>query len=156
ELTRQLLAFARRQPLKPVAFNINTLVSQSVIMLRRTLGETLQMEVRTDPAIWPVEADPSQVESALTNLAINARDAMPKGGKLFIETGNRVLDEDYAADNPDARPGSYVMLSVTDTGTGIPPDVLARVCEPFFTTKPAGKGSGLGLSMVYGFAKQSG
>jgi PAS domain S-box-containing protein len=156
ELTRQLLAFARRQPLKPVAFDLNALVSQSAVMLRRMLGETLQVEVRLDGGTRPVEADPSQVESALTNLAINARDAMPKGGKLFIETANKVLDEDYAADNPDARPGSYVMLSVTDTGTGIAPDLLARVCEPFFTTKPAGKGSGLGLSMVYGFARQSG
>jgi two-component system, cell cycle sensor histidine kinase and response regulator CckA len=156
ELTRQLLAFARRQPLKPRVFDLNALVQQSVVLLRRTLGEALELKVSLAEDAWPTEADPSQVESALTNLAINARDAMPKGGKIFVETGNRTLDEAYAADNPDMKAGEYVMLAVSDTGTGIPAEILARVCEPFFTTKPTGKGSGLGLSMIYGFAKQSG
>ncbi|MBX6322136.1 MAG: PAS domain S-box protein [Rhodospirillaceae bacterium] len=156
ELTRRLLAFARRQPLMPRLFDINALVGQTSVMLRRMLGETLDVVVNLADDVWPVNADPSQVEAALTNLAINARDAMPKGGTLLIETGNRHLDEDYAADNPDVRPGDYVMLAVSDSGTGIPPEILPRVCEPFFTTKPSGQGTGLGLSMVYGFVRQSG
>jgi CheY-like chemotaxis protein len=124
--------------------------------LDRTLGEKIQVEVKIGRELWPIETDPAQVESALANLAINARDAMPNGGKLTIETANASLEAAYAAENPDAAAGDYVMLAVTDNGTGIAPEDLGRVFEPFFTTKGPGKGSGLGLSMVYGFMKQSG
>jgi PAS domain S-box-containing protein len=156
ELTRQLLAFARRQSLEPRVFDLNALIGQTVTLLRRTLGEAVEIGASLAGDLWPVEADPSQVESALTNLAINARDAMPGGGTITIETANRPIGSDEVAEKPDIAPGEYAMLAVSDTGTGMPPEILARVCEPFFTTKPAGKGTGLGLSMVYGFAKQSG
>lgn len=156
ELTKQLLAFSRRQQLQPQAIDLNQLVSATAELLRRTLGEPIAIRTAFGQQIWTAEADPSQVESALVNLSINARDAMPAGGQLTIETANATLDEAYAADNPDATAGDYVMLAVTDTGTGMPPDVVRRVFEPFFTTKAVGKGTGLGLSMVYGFAKQSG
>ncbi|MFZ5790002.1 MAG: PAS domain S-box protein [Pseudomonadota bacterium] len=155
DLTRQLLAFARRQSLEPKEFALNDLVSGITHLLRRTLGEQVEVEMKLSTDLWPVLADPTQVESALANLAINARDAMPGGGRLIIETANTHLDERYAAENVEVEPGDYVMLAVSDTGTGIPPGVLGRVFEPFFTTKPQGKGTGLGLSMVYGFAKQS-
>jgi PAS domain S-box-containing protein len=155
ELTRQLLAFARRQSLEPKEFVLNDLVSGITHLLRRTLGEQIEVEMKLSTDLWPVLADPTQVESALANLAINARDAMPGGGRLTIETANKHLDERYAAENVEVEPGDYVMLAVSDTGTGIPPEVLGRVFEPFFTTKPHGKGTGLGLSMVYGFVKQS-
>jgi len=156
ELTKQLLAFSRRQQLQPQPIDMNQLVSATAELLRRTLGEAIEIRTAFGQDVWTAEADPSQVESALVNLSINARDAMPAGGRLTIETANVTLDDAYAADNPDAVPGDYVMLAVTDTGTGMPPEVVKRVFEPFFTTKAVGKGTGLGLSMVYGFAKQSG
>ncbi|WP_162914522.1 hybrid sensor histidine kinase/response regulator [Desertibaculum subflavum] len=155
ELTRQLLAFARRQALDARVFDVNERVVGTMDLLRRTLGEAIEISTRLDPDLWSAFADPAQLESALVNLAINARDAMPGGGRLIIETANRELDADYARINIDAVPGAYVMLSVSDTGIGMPPEVLARVFEPFFTTKPVGQGTGLGLSMVYGFARQS-
>jgi PAS domain S-box-containing protein len=156
ELTRKLLAFARKQSLQSTVVDLNDLVAGMTSLLGRTLGEKTQVEVKTARALWPIETDPAQVESALANLAINARDAMPNGGRLTIETSNASLDAAYAAENPDAVAGDYVMLAVTDTGTGIAPEDLGRVFEPFFTTKGPGRGSGLGLSMVYGFMKQSG
>jgi PAS domain S-box-containing protein len=155
ELTRQLLAFARRQALDARAFDLNERVVGTMGLLRRTLGEAIEIATNLDPELWPAFADPAQLESALVNLAINARDAMPDGGRLTIETANRVLDADYSRLNVDVQPGAYVVLSVSDTGTGMAPDVLARAFEPFFTTKPVGQGTGLGLSMVYGFARQS-
>jgi PAS domain S-box-containing protein len=155
DLVAQLLAFARRRPLKPAVFDVNLLITETAALLRRSLGERIEVETTLARDVWPVEADPSLVESALANLAINARDAMPEGGRLIVETRNRCLDAHEPAATPDAAPGDYVLLSVTDTGIGIPPENLGRVCEPFFTTKGA-KGTGLGLSMVYGFAKQSG
>ncbi|HEX5321578.1 MAG TPA: MASE4 domain-containing protein, partial [Stellaceae bacterium] len=156
ELTRHLLAFARRQPLQPRRVELNALIGELAKFLGRALGE--HITVSLDPAadLWPVIADPSQVGSALTNLANNARDAMPNGGKLMIETGNRIIDADYAAQHQELSPGEYAMIQVTDTGTGMSPETLARVFEPFFTTKEVGKGSGLGLAMVFGFMKQSG
>ena len=154
-LIRQLLAFSRRQALSPKAFDLNTLVSSTRELLSRTLGEHIEVEMRLAADLWPAMADATQVESAIANLAINARDAMPNGGRLTLETANQHLDPPYAETNPDAQPGDYVMLAVSDSGTGIPPEVLNRVFEPFFTTKEQGKGSGLGLSMVYGFARQS-
>ena len=155
ELTRQLLAFSRRQPLAPKVIDLNAVVASMTALLSRTIGESISVRVEQDDGIWAARADPSQVESAILNLVINARDAMPSGGTLTIETGNAQLDAEYAADHPDAAAGDYAVISVSDTGTGMPPDVLAKVFEPFFTTKDVGKGSGLGLSMVYGFAKQS-
>lgn len=155
DLTRNLLAFARRQTLTAKAFDLNQLVSTTAELLRRTLGEQISIGLSLDKGLALAMADPAQVESALTNMAINARDAMPNGGRLTIETANKRLDDDYAAENLDAVPGDYVMLAVSDTGTGIPPEVLKRVFEPFFTTKEQGRGTGLGLSMIYGFAKQS-
>lgn len=155
-LTHRLLAFSRQQALQPVLTDLNRIVSGMTDLLRRTLGEDIEIEVRLDPQLWPELADRSQVENALLNLAINSRDAMPDGGKLTIETANASLDEEYAARNDEVEAGDYVMLAVTDTGSGMPPEVVERVFEPFFTTKEAGMGTGLGLSMVYGFAKQSG
>jgi PAS domain S-box-containing protein len=155
-LTHRLLAYARQQTLQPELTDLNRTVTGMIDLLRRTLGEDVEIEVRLDESLWPELADKSQVENALLNLAINARDAMPGGGKLTIETGNVSLDKEYAARNAEVTPGDYVMLAVTDTGTGMPPDVVDRVFEPFFTTKETGMGSGLGLSMIYGFAKQSG
>jgi PAS domain S-box-containing protein len=154
-LTRQLLAFARRQSLEATVFDLNALAGTTMDLLRRTLGEHVEVRMQLAKELWTTFADPSQVESALANLAINARDAMAKGGRLTVETANVVLDARYAAENPDVAAGEYTMLAVSDTGTGILPEVLDRVFEPFFTTKPQGKGTGLGLSMVYGFAKQS-
>jgi PAS domain S-box-containing protein len=155
-LVRQMLAFSRRQTLIPEAVDLNDLAAGMADLLKRTLGEHIEIEMRPGRGLWPALADKGQVENALLNLAINARDAMPEGGKLTIETGNHQLDADYAAHNAEVTPGDYAMLAVTDTGTGMPPDVIARAFEPFFTTKGIGKGSGLGLSMIYGFAKQSG
>lgn len=156
ELTRRLLAFARRQPLSPARIDVNTLVDGITKLLARTLGEAVVVSVKLSPDLWPVVADQAQLEAALTNLATNARDAMPKGGDLTIVTGNRQLDRDYASQHPEVVPGDHVMIAVGDTGTGMPPDVAARIFEPFFTTKAVGEGTGLGLSMVFGFMKQSG
>jgi PAS domain S-box-containing protein len=156
ELTRGLLAFARRQPLQPRRVDVDEVVSGITRLLRRTLGERVEVVLALGAELWPVMVDPTQLESALTNLATNARDAMPKGGRLTIATSNRRLDADYAARHPEVAPGDYVMIEVSDTGTGIVPDVMARVFEPFFTTKERGQGSGLGLAMVFGYMKQSG
>lgn len=156
DLIRSLLAFARRQPLRPRQIDVNEVVSGVTKMLSRILGEKVDITLETGRGLWPVKADPVQVEAALTNLATNARDAMPRGGRLTIATRNRHLDETYVAQHPEAVPGDYVMLQVSDTGTGIPPETLARIFEPFYTTKDRGRGTGLGLSMVFGFMKQSG
>jgi signal transduction histidine kinase len=156
ELTQRLLAFARRQALAPTAINLSALVTDMDAMLHRSLGEDIDIERKLAGDLWNAMADPGQVENALLNLALNARDAMPDGGRLTIETANVRLDDHYAAKNPGVVPGAYVMLAVSDTGIGMTPDVLKRAFEPFFTTKETGKGTGLGLSMVYGFAKQSG
>jgi signal transduction histidine kinase/CheY-like chemotaxis protein/HAMP domain-containing protein len=155
ELTRHLLAFARKQPLEPKSVDINTLVLDTVQLLRPTLGEHIEIDAMLEPDADPAQIDPSQLSTALLNLAVNARDAMPNGGKLTLETGNVVLDDAYARDNPGVAPGSYVMIAVSDSGNGIPAKLRDRVFEPFFTTKAPGKGTGLGLSMVYGFVKQS-
>lgn len=156
ELNRTLLAFSRRQRLQPELIDLGELAEGIVSMLRRTLGESIEIEVRAAPNLPKALADPSQLEVALLNLAVNARDAMPKGGRLLIETSKIMFDKYTAALEGDLKPGRYVMLAVSDNGTGIPEDMVVRVFEPFFTTKETGKGSGLGLAMVYGFAKQSG
>lgn len=155
-LTHRLLAFSRRQTLAPKPTDVNRLVSGMEELIRRTVGPGITVEPMVGAAgIWPTLVDPGQLENALLNLAINARDAMPDGGKLTIETGNRWLD-DRAARDRDLTPGQYVSLCVSDTGTGMPSEVIAKAFDPFFTTKPIGQGTGLGLSMIYGFAKQSG
>ncbi|MBT2794758.1 hybrid sensor histidine kinase/response regulator, partial [Paraburkholderia strydomiana] len=156
KLASQLLAFGRRQPLAPKVVNLGRFVRGLDDMLRRALGEGIQIETIVSGGLWNTLVDPFQVENALLNLAINARDAMKGHGHLTIEAGNAYLDDAYTLANPDATPGQYVMLAVTDTGSGIAPEVLDRVFEPFFTTKPEGQGTGLGLSMVYGFVRQSG
>mgnify|MGYP001165593547 CR=1 FL=1 len=155
ELTRQLLAFARRQTLEPKLTDINELVLDMARLLERTLGETIAVKVAAAPDIWPVVIDPAQLSAAIANLATNARDAMPEGGTLRFETRNVQLDADYAARNREVEPGDYVLLEVTDTGVGMSKETLARAFEPFFTTKETGRGTGLGLSMVFGFVKQS-
>ncbi|HWA46114.1 MAG TPA: response regulator [Hypericibacter adhaerens] len=155
DLTRQLLAFARRQPLETRVVNLNDLITGTTRLLQRTLGEPIEIEMKLADDLWPALTDASLVEAALVNLAINARDAMPSGGRLTIESMNKRLDERYAAENSDVTPGDYAMIAVSDTGSGIAPENLSRVFEPFFTTKPQGRGTGLGLSMVYGFVKQS-
>lgn len=156
ELTNRLLAFARRQPLEPKQVNLNKLIQGMDNLLRRTLQENIDIETVYAGGLWLSEVDPGQLEGALLNLAINARDAMPEGGKLTIETANTLLDESYASYHEEVTPGQYVLISVSDTGIGMPPHIVSRAFEPFFTTKQMGKGSGLGLSMVYGFAKQTG
>ncbi len=156
QLTHRLLAFARRQPLEPVKLDLNHLVSGITEFLRRTLGETIDLECILGGGLWPIFADANQLESAIVNLCVNSRNAMPNGGKLTIETSNAYLDEIYAAQFDGVAAGQYVSLSVTDTGAGIAPEALEHIFEPFFTTKPGGKGSGLGLAMVYGFVKQLG
>jgi PAS domain S-box-containing protein len=156
ELTRQLLAFSRQQTLQARRIDVNDLVADMIKLLSRTLGEDIEMVFNRGTDLWPVMIDPPLFGSAIANLATNARDAMPNGGKLIFDTYAAELDADYAATNPEVVPGEYVVLAVTDTGAGIPPETLARVFEPFFTTKPMGKGTGLGLSMVFGFVKQSG
>lgn len=154
-LTQQLLAFARRQPLNPKPTDINRLVTGMSDLVRRTLTENIAIETVLGGGLWRVEVDPHQLESALLNLAVNARDAMPDGGKLTIETANTHLDDDYAARYVEITPGQYVVICVTDTGVGMTNDVMTRAFEPFFTTKPLGEGTGLGLSQVFGFVKQS-
>eukprot|EP01035_Chromulina_nebulosa_P069573 gene69573-biopygen41890 len=155
KLASQLLAFGRRQALEPKVINIGRLVSGMDEMLRRSLGEAIEIETVISGGLWNTLVDPTQIENALLNLAINARDAMNGDGKLTIEVGNAFLDDAYARRHAEVAPGQYVLLAVTDTGSGMAPDVLARVFEPFFSTKPEGRGTGLGLSMVYGFVKQS-
>jgi signal transduction histidine kinase/ActR/RegA family two-component response regulator len=156
ELTQRLLAFSRRQTLIPAVVDANKLVAEMSELLRRTIGRAIRLETVLAGGLWRVFADPAQLESAILNLAVNARDAMPDDGKLTIETANCHLDERYAAANPDVAPGQYVLIAVSDTGEGMPPEVQARVLEPFFTTKAVGRGTGLGLPQVFGFVKQSG
>jgi len=155
ELTRRLLAFSRRQMLQPAEINCNRLIDSMQRMLWRTLREDIEIRIALAPDLWPAFADGGQLEMAILNLAINARDAMPAGGSLTISTANVAVDEYYRDRYPEVTPGNYVLIAVTDTGEGMTPEVLARAFEPFFTTKEVGKGSGLGLSMVYGFMKQS-
>jgi PAS domain S-box-containing protein len=155
ELTHRLLAFSRRQPLQPRQIDVNDLIADMEGLLVRTLGGAISVRMVRAPAVWPTAVDPAQLESAILNLSINARDAMPDGGMLTIETANCRLDAGYAEAHPDLHPGDYVQIAVTDNGVGIPSGILRKVFEPFFTTKEAGKGTGLGLSMVYGFIKQS-
>jgi PAS domain S-box-containing protein len=156
DLTRRLLAFARRQPLQPEMSDINEVIAAIVRLLTRTLGENISIELALSPNVWPVQIDKAQFEAAIANLATNARDAMPRGGSLLIATYNGQLDETYVAAHADVAPGDYVVVEVSDSGIGMPPEVLTRIFEPFFTTKELGRGTGLGLSMVFGFMKQSG
>jgi PAS domain S-box-containing protein len=155
-LTRRLLAFSRRQPLQAKLVEVNDLVQGTTQLLHRTLGENVTIRLRTAPGLWTPRVDAAQLETAIVNIAINARDAMPDGGTLIIETRNVDIDANYAAHCPGLVPGAYVAIEITDTGTGMQPEVLGRIFEPFFTTKGSGAGTGLGLSMVYGFMKQSG
>lgn len=155
-LIRSLLAFARRQPLKPERVDVNALIVDQMVLLRRTLGERVEIVTDLSEALWPVMVDGAQLEAALVNLATNARDAMPKGGRLTIATKNRRLDEDFAARYPEVTPGDHAMIEVSDTGTGMSDTVISHIFEPFFSTKERGAGTGLGLSMVFGFIKQSG
>jgi PAS domain S-box-containing protein len=155
QLTRQLLAFARRQPLDPEVVNLSRLVGDMSELLRRTLGEDVEIETIVAGGLWNTMADPAQVESAVLNLALNSRDAMPQGGRLTVEISNATLDAAYVRDIEGLEAGQYVLIAVSDTGQGMDEEVRARVFEPFFSTKPEGKGTGLGLSMVYGFVRQS-
>ncbi len=155
-LTQRLLAFSRRQPLAPKSLDLNRLVAGLLELLGRTLGETIHVETVLAGGLWRVFVDENQLENALLNLAVNARDAMPGGGKLTLETQNVGLDEAYARSQEDVRPGDYVLVSVSDSGVGMTREVLARAFDPFFTTKDIGQGTGLGLSQVYGFVRQSG
>ncbi|MGF1626659.1 MAG: ATP-binding protein [Alphaproteobacteria bacterium] len=155
ELISRLLAFSRRQPLDPQAIDVNQQIADFSRLLPRALGEHVEIEVTCAPGLWLAMIDPGQLENALLNLCINARDAMPTGGRLTIETANVDLDHAYARQQPDVEPGQYVMIAVSDTGAGMDATTIERAFEPFFTTKEVGKGSGLGLSMVYGFVKQS-
>jgi signal transduction histidine kinase/CheY-like chemotaxis protein len=155
-LTERLLAFTRQKPLDPRVIDVNALVSGMSELLCRTLGEAIEVHTSLAENTWQVEADPAELEAAILNLAVNARDAMPGGGRLTIETANVELDSAYTSINSDAKAGPFVLVSVADTGVGMTPEVLKQVFEPFFTTKSDGRGTGLGLSQVYGFAKQSG
>jgi PAS domain S-box-containing protein len=155
-LTSRLLAFSRRQPLEPVPTDLNLLVRNMTELLHRSLGEQVELEGVLAPRLWSVEVDQNQLESAILNLAVNARDAMPGGGKLTLETANTYLDASYAETDAEVVPGQYAVVAVTDNGVGMSKETQARVFEPFFTTKELGRGTGLGLSMVYGFVKQSG
>ncbi len=154
-ITQRLLAFSRKQPLDPKPLNVNKFLNGLLDFLRRSLGETVALDIFGADGLWQVEADPIQLEAAILNLAVNARDAMSEGGKLTITTSNALLDEDYCRHHDELVAGQYVRIAVSDTGTGMPKDILERVFEPFFTTKVAGQGTGLGLSQVYGFVKQS-
>jgi len=155
-LTRQLLAFSRKQVLSPRMLDLNTVMTDFGRMLPRLIGEDIQVVIKPEAALWKVKADPVQLEQVIMNLAVNARDAMPQGGQLVLETANTHLDEEYAQSHVGVQAGDFVMLAVSDTGCGIPPDVLPHIFEPFFTTKEYGKGTGLGLPTVYGIVKQSG
>jgi len=154
-LTHRLLAFSRRQTLDPKPTDMNRLIAGMEELIRRTIGPAIELETVAAGGLWPTLVDPNQLENALLNLCINARDAMPDGGRLTIESGNRWLDARAARDR-DLEPGQYVSLCVSDTGTGMTPEVIAKAFDPFFTTKPLGVGTGLGLSMIYGFTRQSG
>ncbi|QPF94171.1 PAS domain S-box protein [Bradyrhizobium commune] len=156
QLTKHLLAFARKQPLQPREIDVNALVLEAAKLLHPTLGEQITIMPQLTEEAWPALIDPSQLSTAILNLALNARDAMPEGGTLVLETRNIFLDDGYASMNPDVTAGNYVMIAVSDTGSGIPATLIERVFDPFFTTKEVGKGTGLGLSMVFGFVKQSG
>ena len=155
QLVQRMLAFARKQPLEPRVLDVNDVAKRAAAMLERTLGEHIILVTALPDGLWPALVDPSQLEDAIINLAVNGRDAMPKGGRLVIETANVHLDQAYAAQLAGVQPGEYVAVIVTDTGTGMPPEIVERAFEPFFTTKEVGRGTGLGLSMVYGFVKQS-
>jgi len=155
-LTQRLLAFSRQQPLEPAVLDVNAAVKEALTLLRRALGENYELEVVCGAGAWNIEVDPAQLDVSLVNLVVNARDAIEEGGKVTIETGNAFLDDNYCRAHAELKPGQYAMIAVSDTGSGMTPDVLARAFEPFFTTKSAGRGTGLGLSQVYGFVKQSG
>ena len=155
DLTRRLLAFARRQTLQPQRTDLNELIEGISKLLRRTLGTDIEIKLNLEPQVWAANVDPSQLGASLINIVNNARDAMPKGDSLTIATSNRHLDEDYVAAHTDLAPGDYTLIEISDTGTGIPPEMLNHIFDPFFTTKEQGKGTGLGLSMVFGFTKQS-
>jgi len=154
-LTQRLLAFSRQQMLSPVSADVAGLINGLHDMLHRSLGEAIDLKIEAVPDLWPVMIDPHQFENALVNLAVNARDAGHEGGTLVIEAANVTLDEAYAQSHEEVTPGDYVMVAVSDAGTGMSGHVLERAFEPFFTTKAVGEGTGLGLSMVYGFVKQS-
>jgi signal transduction histidine kinase/CheY-like chemotaxis protein len=155
-LVRRLLAFSRIQPLNPQPIDVNALVEGMFSILNRALGAHVHLATACAQNLWPVKVDANELESAILNLAVNARDAMPNGGQLTIETANAELDAIYAEETPEAKPGQYVLISVSDTGIGMPPDIIAKAFDPFFTTKPIGKGTGLGLSQAHGFVRQSG
>jgi signal transduction histidine kinase len=148
-LTQRLLAFARRQPLAPKPIDANALVGGMSELLHRTLGETIAIETVLAAGLWRAEADANELESAILNLAVNARDAMPEGGRLTLETSNAYIDEAYVAGHPELTQGQYVLLSVSDSGTGMDPQTVQQAFEPFFTTKPVGAGTGLGLAIAY-------
>jgi signal transduction histidine kinase len=154
-LTQRLLAFARQQPLAPRRLDANKMIANMSDLLHSTLGEHIHIETVAAAGLWTIHADPQQLENAIINIAINARDAMPEGGKLTIETANTHLDDAYCQQNPEIEPGQFAMIAISDSGLGMPPEIAARAFDPFFTTKAAGKGTGLGLSQVYGFVKQS-
>lgn len=155
ELTRQLLGFARRQTIDPKELNLNDAIGGMLSMLRRLIGEDIDLAFHPRADLWPLRIDPSQLDQILANLVVNARDAMPDGGKITIETGNAILGEEYCREKPEVTPGKYVYLSITDTGCGIPKEIQHKIFEPFFTTKEVGKGTGLGLATVYGIVKQN-
>ncbi len=156
QLTARLLAFSRQQPLSPEPTDVNKLVGDTSELVRRTIGEQIRLETVLAGGLWRANVDRGQLENAILNLAVNARDAMPEGGKITLESANTHLDEAYAAGHAEVKPGQYVVICVTDTGIGMPADVIERAFDPFFTTKQVGKGTGLGLSQVFGFVKQSG
>jgi len=156
DLTRQLLAFSRRQLLQPRVLALNSLIADSIKMLQRLLGEDIELVTLLDPELGHVKADAGQMEQVILNLALNARDAMPQGGKLTLETRNVILQEEYAQKHFSLQPGSYIMMTISDIGCGMDPHTLSHIFEPFFTTKEPGKGTGLGLSTVYGIVQQSG
>jgi CheY-like chemotaxis protein len=156
DLVRQLLAFSRKQMIEPRVLDLNRVVADMEKMLRRLIGEHIRVTTSLAPDLWPVKVDPAQIQQVVMNLAVNARDAMPHGGTLRIETTNVVLDESYVREHVDAQAGDHVRLTISDTGTGMTPEVQAHIFEPFFTTKELGKGTGLGLATVYGIVRQSG